>query len=661
MSLNVRVSKLMAGRRAGWVAWLGALAVSVSLQAADAAGGAEKERQLIAQIKADVPPQDKALAFKQLAIYGGKDAVPALAEFLGQPELSSWARIALEAIPDPSALEALRTAVGKVQGRLLIGVINSIGVRRDPQAVAVLVPKLTDADADVASAAATALGRIGGDAVAKALTPSLADAPAGVRSAVALGCIYCAEGFQARGEKAAAVALFDRVRAAAVPKQRVLEATRGAILARGAEGLPLLLETLAAPDRGAFEIGLRTARELPGRPVTEGLAAAVAKAAPERQGRVLLAIADRPDDAALPAVRTAVASGPKSLRLAAIGALEHIGDVSCVAPLLDAAADADAEVARAARSTLVKLTANGVDAELTARFASASGAKRQVLIDLAGQRGIAALLPAILQSANDADPAVRRAAVGAIASLGKPANVADLAKLLEKSKAGTERDDIERALLSLSSRSGAAAAADLVPLARNADAGIRALALGALASAGGPEALAAVKAALEDKDEAVQDEAVRTLATWPNNWPDDEAVAAPLLALAKSGRKPLHQILGFRGYLEYVKGDKKIKDDDKLARIEEILPLMKLTDEKRAAVAVVGTIPSARAIQMLTGFAGDAEVAEEACAALVPLAAKGVPGLSKDQRRQTLQTVLEKSKVDATRNKADEALKKLGA
>ena len=64
---------------------------------------------------------------------------------------------------------------------------------------------------------------------------------------------------------------------------------------------------------------------------------------------------------------------------------------------------------------------------------------------------------------------------------------------------------------------------------------------------------------------------------------------------------------------------------------------------------------------MLTGFAGDAEVAEEACAALVPLAAKGVPGLSKDQRRQTLQTVLEKSKVDATRNKADEALKKLGA
>ncbi len=50
---------------------------------------------------------------------------------LADKELTSWARIALEAIPGPAADEALREAMGDVEGRTLIGVINSIGVRGD--------------------------------------------------------------------------------------------------------------------------------------------------------------------------------------------------------------------------------------------------------------------------------------------------------------------------------------------------------------------------------------------------------------------------------------------------------------------------------------------------------------------------------------------------
>ncbi len=62
------------------------------------------------------------------------------------------------------------------------GVINSIGVRRDPKAVSGLVKKLKDPDPNVASAAAVALGRIGGTKAAKALTQSLSTAPVTVRT-----------------------------------------------------------------------------------------------------------------------------------------------------------------------------------------------------------------------------------------------------------------------------------------------------------------------------------------------------------------------------------------------------------------------------------------------------------------------------------------------
>src|SRR5205807_3185965 len=91
----------------------------------------EKERKLVAILKSDAPTQDKAIPCKQLAIYGTKDAVPALAALLSNSDLASWARIALEAIPDPAVDDALRTAMGKLQGNLLVGVINSIGYRHD--------------------------------------------------------------------------------------------------------------------------------------------------------------------------------------------------------------------------------------------------------------------------------------------------------------------------------------------------------------------------------------------------------------------------------------------------------------------------------------------------------------------------------------------------
>jgi HEAT repeat protein len=165
----------------------------------------EQVRELITLLKSDGPKAEKALACKKLAIFGGKEAVPALAPLLTDPELTSWARIALEAIPGPEASDALRRALDKVQGRVLVGVINSIAVRQDPKAVSGLIKKLNGSDPDVSSAAAVALGRIGGTKAGEALSKALVSAPEAVRPAVAQGCILCAERFIAQGKRPEAV------------------------------------------------------------------------------------------------------------------------------------------------------------------------------------------------------------------------------------------------------------------------------------------------------------------------------------------------------------------------------------------------------------------------------------------------------------------------
>src|SRR6516225_6079230 len=87
-----------------------------------------QEQGLIKTLVSDAPPQEKASACKKLVTCGTEKAVPALATLLSDEKLAAWARIALEAIPGPAADHALRSAAEKLQGKLLVGVINSMGV-----------------------------------------------------------------------------------------------------------------------------------------------------------------------------------------------------------------------------------------------------------------------------------------------------------------------------------------------------------------------------------------------------------------------------------------------------------------------------------------------------------------------------------------------------
>jgi hypothetical protein len=103
---------------------------------------------------------EKAKACQRLAVVGGRTAVPALAALLPLPKLSHYARYALEPIPGPEADAALREGLGKLKGDLLIGVIHSIGRRKDTEAVQALAKLRHDADRSVAEAAAAALAEI---------------------------------------------------------------------------------------------------------------------------------------------------------------------------------------------------------------------------------------------------------------------------------------------------------------------------------------------------------------------------------------------------------------------------------------------------------------------------------------------------------------------
>lgn len=611
-----------------------------------------KERDLIAVLQSNAAKGEKAITCKKLAIYGSDQCVPVVTPLLGDKELSSWARITLEAIPGPVADAALRNAMGTVDGRLLVGVINSIAVRKDRLAVDALIGKLGDDSVDVACAAAVALGHIGGEKAAETLVQSLTSAPAGVRSAVAQGCILCAEQCLAHDKSADAVKLYDSVRQADVPDQRHLEAIRGAILARRFQGVPLLIEQLRSDDEKRLGIGLRTARELGGRRVTQALADEMAQLSPERRPLLLLALSDRSDSAVLPIVLKAAASPSKDMRTTAINSLVRIGNVSCVPVLLETATGQDAQLEQAATEAIIRLPDKAVDVDVVTRLSQAKGKMRRVLIDVAGQRQIGQALPVVVSSLKDRDAGIRGAAVRTIGIIGQTPQTGDLVQLLQETQDSRDRGAIKTALLAICGRDGLKCLSYVRPLTQSRDSELHVIGLNALSIMGGPEALGAVTSAMKNAAPAVQEEAVRILSTWPNKWPEDDEAGQALFALASSAEKMSHQVLGLRGYLQFLRGNKALNNEQKVAMVKRVLAHTKRPEERRQAIAVLGEAPSAGALDLLVTLAEDSSVAEEAYSAMVVVTARDIRGVSRDRRTQVLQTVVDKSKNNRTRQRA---------
>ena len=94
-----------------------------------------QEAKLLAVLRSGATVEEKSAACRQLARIATKESVPTLAALLGDEKLSHMARYALEPIPDPSADEALRSALGNLHGGPRLGVIGSLGTRRDAKAV----------------------------------------------------------------------------------------------------------------------------------------------------------------------------------------------------------------------------------------------------------------------------------------------------------------------------------------------------------------------------------------------------------------------------------------------------------------------------------------------------------------------------------------------
>jgi HEAT repeat protein len=579
---------------------------------------AGSEDKLIAVLKSDAPHKEKADACRQLAIIGTKAAVAPLAALLGDEKLSHMARYGLEPIPDPAVDEALRDALGKLKGLPLVGVIGSIGMRRDATAVPALGKLLRDPDTEVAQAAARSLGNIGNSAAAKALQGALPDSPGANQLALCEGLFRCAEALAESGQRAEAIAIYDRLRNSDAPRQVRAGALRGAILARQKKGLRLLRQLLRSDDYVLFSAAVQTAQEMPGAEVTLALNAELDRLPTDNQILLIQTLGKRADMAALPALFTATKSDAKSVRLAAIRALPEIGHASAVPRLVELLDDADRQVSQTAQESLAALPGQDADAAVMRMLDSSKASEQLTAIDLIGRRRIADSIAMLLQVGRGGDPQVRPAAIKMVGELGGANQLAGLLDLLMDAKESGDLDAAEQALKAVCTKTDEPQVhtKKLTGLLGKAQGPQKSALLRVLGVIGGPEALQAVREAAAGPDEQARSAAVRILCAWST--PD----AAPdLLAMAKAGPDAPAKTAALQGYIRLIRHD-SLSTEQKLSMCKEAAGLVQRDEEKKLLLGVLGTVPAGEALSMAMAYLDNAATKDEACFAAVAIGEK---------------------------------------
>ncbi|HWC90358.1 MAG TPA: HEAT repeat domain-containing protein [Pirellulales bacterium] len=194
----------------------------------------ELEHRLVAALGGKLSRDAQDYVCRKLTIVGTAAAVPALASRLGAPHHSHMARFALERMPAPEAAKALRDALPKVNGELKIGVLSSIGARRDTAAIAAVSELLGDSNPKIATAAAHALGAIGGTESAQALAAARSSNDS--QPAVIDALLACAESLLAEHSEAEAMKIYSSLAGDHQGRLVRLAATRGMLACASKQG-----------------------------------------------------------------------------------------------------------------------------------------------------------------------------------------------------------------------------------------------------------------------------------------------------------------------------------------------------------------------------------------------------------------------------------------
>ncbi len=629
---------------------------AISQSHGDAAARGELEMRLAALLQSDASRAGKDLVCRKLARIGTGRSVPALTTLLSDEGLSPMARWALERIPDAAAVDALRAALPKTQGLTQVGIITSLGARRDTQAVPALTRLAADADPNVAAAAITALGKIGSPEAARSLNELADTCPTSLQPSLAEARLNAAAGLLREGQAARAGEIYRQLETHADRSVR-LAAFQGRIAADPAEAIPLLLAALGSQDARLRGVAAEAIRRRTDVETTRACAAALESLPTAGQTALLDALSDR-DDAAVRGVALAALAGAEAtLRLAALRALIACGRADDVPRLANLATQGPTQADRdAAFLALCRLRAAGVDARIIAHLAIAESDVRLPLIrSLVVRQADQAAASLLAAAEHDSQAAIRIEAFKALQDLAAGEDADALIALLLKAPSGEERAAAQRAVVAACGRivEPQRRAEPLLSAFQQADRAARCALLAALGNVGGDEVLRLTHTAMKDQDAEVRDAGMAALAAWP-----DTTVAQELLDIARQTADDRYRVWALRGLARVLPRPGPLPRQEAFELLRQAMTLAKRPEQKRLIIERMQPLRVPDCLAFVLSQVDDPSLHTEVIAVVASLA-EGMQESHPQQARAAMQKLLQQDVDPILRKRLETLLSKM--
>ncbi len=552
----------------------------------------------------------------QLRQIGTPAEVPVLANMLTRPETAQMACYALESIPGQQSLTVLRNGLDSLQGKPLIGVINSVAARKDTRAVPILKRLADVQDKQVAAAAIWALGNIAGEQATAFLVSRAEQAGGATPEHLAVPLLRCADVLRHAGKTEDAKAIYDKLsnKSEAIGVRRA--ALNGLLDLQGQKATMTVLNWLGDSDPMRRRIAAGHLHTLSDEQLDQLISRLSELSDAAKLAVIDLGIARR-GNKLLPLVHSLVKSEDPGLKLVGIRALGMFGDASAI-PVLVQMLSAGNDLAMAAQDALGNLPPKEVLPALLDTLRNRPDARIPAIRVLVKLKSYDAIDP-LIEIASAADPAEYGPALEGLRGIADPdkTDIPRLVKLLLKTERGKHRDEVEKTILIVCNKlpAGADRSSLVLDTLARADRSDVPKYLPLLGRLGGPKALEMIQTSLASKDSAVREAAVRALCNWPN-----DKVAGKLLDLAKNSDSRAYRRWALRAYIRVVTLKSERPDAKTLAMLKNAMKLAEGAEEKRLVLERASTIRTMDAVGWIAQHLDDPELAQAACLAIVDLA-----------------------------------------
>lgn len=552
------------------------------------------EDQMIDFLQSEATWAGKQFICNQLSLIGTKKSVPVLVKLLKEDETANMALYGLERIADPSVDNILRKMLRKTRGNTRIGIINTLGVRGDIKASKSLKFLLKSKNSLTASAAASALGKIGDKKSAAYLAKAIQKSSQENNDFLLDAYLACADQLLKNNETESAIAIYQSVYSENNPDVFKSAALRGLILTQPQKGLDYILGSIQTDSKKVQAVGFSLIPQLPSGISLQPLYDAMSSISEPGQIQILAALAEREETSAHGLIHKALKSESEFVQIQAVKSLQNVGKNSDVLTLAVLASEKKGAVSNTARDVLYLLKDNNVDQEIIHNIPSADPKVKIELIRSLRERYISEATYILIQVLKDDNYRVQRESYKSLGIIAEPENLNQLLAELHHIKNNSVRTEAENALalVALKYEKGPRRT-DEVLAAVNAtsDIAVKGSLFMILGKIGEDEGLPVLRKSLQNKNIDLRIAGVKALSDWPNAEPADD-----LKYQIKHTKNTRLKKLAYRGWIQLLNRDLSIDNDVKVEMYIEAMNLASDDQDKKQVLSALSNVKTKKAL-----------------------------------------------------------------